>query len=142
MAARPPSTPAPTRRIFLYVDDENEAAMSMAREIVAPRNLMLVMAPDLERAITLARRKPPEVMLINLDRAALDAASLMRVLRGNPATQAAPVLALGKDAAPEAAVKALEAGFFQYLVHPLDARRLTEALDYALEFSALERTEL
>jgi len=141
MAARSPSKPASPRRTFLYVDD-NEAAISVARAVLAERDLAVAIAADMDQALTLARRKPPEVMLVNLDLAAVGAASLMQILRANPATQAAPVLALGKDAAPQAAIKALEAGFFLYLVQPLDATRLAEALDYALEFSALERSEL
>lgn len=116
--------------------------MSIAREVLVQRDLTLVIVPDLQRAMDFARRKPPEVMLVNVDLVALGAVNLIHILRANPATQAAPVIALGENAAPEAAVKALEAGFFQYLVRPLDARHLAEALDYALEFSALERAEL
>ena len=35
----------------------------------------------------------------------------------------------------------LEAGFFHYLTRPIQAGPLMEALDYALEFAALERAE-
>jgi hypothetical protein len=38
-------------------------------------------------------------------------------------------------------VRGLEAGFFLYLTQPLQAGPFKEALDYALEFAALERTE-
>ena len=88
MAAASPSKATPPRRKFLFVDDD-AAAISVAREVLAQRDL-----------------------------------------------------ALGTDAAPQASIKALEAGFFLYLVKPLDAGQLSEALDYALEFSALERAEL
>jgi CheY-like chemotaxis protein len=141
MAAPSPSKSAPRRRTFLYVDND-EAAIAVAREVLAQRDLVLVTAADAERAVTLARRTRPEVMLINVDLAAAGAPGLLRLLDANPETQAVPVLALGRDAAPQAAVNALEAGFFHYLVSPLDARHLAAALDYALEFSALERTEL
>jgi putative two-component system response regulator len=122
--------------------DDDARAISVAQGVVAQRKLVLVVAPDLERALNLARRGRPEVILVNVERAGLGAATLMHILRANPATQAAPVLALGVDAAPEVSIKALEAGIFHYLVSPLDAAHLTEALDYALEFSALERAEL
>ena len=141
MTARTPSKTAPRRRAFLCVDD-NLAAIGVVREVLVQRDLVLLKATDTKRAFTLARRTRPEVMLVNLDLATVDAAGLLQLLRGNPLTKAAPVLALGTDAKPEAAVKALEAGFFLYLVSPLNVRHLTEALDYALEFSALERTEL
>src|SRR3954470_22422218 len=145
MAIRSPDKkPAqkPARRSSVVYVEGDDAAISVARAVLAQRNLALAVAADMEQACSLARRKPPEVILVNLDLAALGTARLIHLLRENPATQAAPVLAVGKDAAPEAAIKALEAGFFQYLVAPLDAGQLTEALDYALEFSALERTEL
>jgi DNA-binding response OmpR family regulator len=141
MAARSPSRNAQPRRTLLYVDDD-AGAIRAARAVTAQRELALVVASDLEHALNLARRKPPEVMLVNLDLVALGAATLVHILRANPATHAAPVLALGADAAPEASIKALEAGIFHYLVRPLDAGHLAEALDYALEFSALERAEL
>jgi len=141
MAARSSARNAPQRRICLCVDDD-AVAISVAQEVLAQRDLVPVVASDLEQALNLARRKPPEVLLVNVDLSELGAASLMHILRANPAMQAAPVLALGKDAAPEASIKALQAGFFLYLVKPLDAAQFTEALDYALEFSARERAEL
>jgi CheY-like chemotaxis protein len=65
----------------------------------------------------------------------------MKVLRAEPATEATPILALGANATPKAIVKALEAGFFQYLTKPLQAAAFMEALAFALEFAAVERSE-
>ena len=63
--------------------------------------------------------------------------------RGRPLLREVPgvFLALGADASPKAAVKSLEAGFFLYLARPPQAGPLLEALEYALEFGALERAE-
>ena len=141
MAPRSSTKNPPQRRTCLYVDDD-PGAISVAQEVAAQRKLVLMVAPDLGQALNLARRRRPEVILVNLDLAALAAATVIQILRANPISQAAPVLALANDAAPRAAIKALEAGFFLYLAKPLEAERFTEALDYALEFSALERAEL
>jgi CheY-like chemotaxis protein len=85
------------------------------------------------------------LILIGIDLPGFDdargASDLLKLLRADPATQSAPVLALSADAAPAAIVKGLEAGFFHYLTRPLQAGPFMEALDYALEFAALERTE-
>jgi len=51
------------------------------------------------------------------------------------------LLALGANAAPEAIVKGLEAGFFQVLTKPLQAGPFMDALAFALEFAAVERSE-
>ena len=142
MAAKTPPKNAPRRCRLLYVEDD-AASLDLVQQVVGSRrHLVLVVAADMDEAMKLARRERPEVMLVNIDLAGVGVAGLMKVLRGNPATQTTPILGLGTDAAAEAAVKALEAGFFHYLVKPLQAGPLTEALDYALEFAALERSEL
>src|SRR4029079_3923342 len=91
--------------------------------------------------IKLARTQRPEAILIHVDLAGISAAEFMKVLRADPATEATPIRAPGASAAPEAILKALEAGFFQYLTKPLRAEPFMEALDFALEFAAVERSE-
>ena len=141
MATRSIPKTAPRRRRVLYVEN-HAASIALVEEAIAGRkDLVLLRAAHLDLAMKVARRERPEVMLINIDLAALGAVALMQLLRANPATQAAPVLALGGDASPAAAVKGLEAGFFLYLTKPLQRGPLLDALDYALEFAAIERAE-
>src|SRR4051794_20333053 len=101
MAIRSSSRKAARRSSVVYIEDDG-AAIGVVRAVLAQRNLVLAVAVDMDEALTLARRKPPEVMLVNVDLAAVREVSVIPLLRGNPATQAAPVLAVGKDAAPEA----------------------------------------
>ena len=132
---------APRRSRLLYIEDHAESVALVEELVACCKDLVLLRAADLDLAMKLARRERPEVILINVDLAALGPIPLMKVLCAHPATRATPVLALGADAAPTAAVKSLEAGFFLYLTKPLQAAPLREALDYALEFAALERAE-
>ena len=126
---------------MLYVEND-AASLALVEELIASRkDLVLLGAADIELAMKLARRERPEVILVNVDLAALGGVAVMEILRADPATQATPVLALGADATPKTAVKSLEAGFFLYLAKPPQAGPLLEALDYALEFAALERAE-
>ena len=135
-------TPARTAHRLIYVEDD-VVSICLVQQVVASRKqLALVTAADVGAALKLARREAPELILVNVDLGAVGAAGLLKILRANPAAQSCPILALGIDAAPEAAVRALEAGYFLYLVKPLQAPSFGDALDYALEFSALERAEL
>ena len=63
------------------------------------------------------------------------------MLRANAATRATAILAIGSDAAPQAARKSVEAGYFEYLARPVQAAALRHALDYALEFTAVDAAE-
>ena len=51
------------------------------------------------------------------------------------------IIALGANSSPAAFAKAIDAGFFRYLAKPLHAEPFLEALAYALEFTAMERSE-
>lgn len=141
MAARSIPKTAPRRCRVLYVEDDAGSLALVEALIASRKDLVLLRAADLELAMKVARRERPEVILVNVDLAPLGGVPLMKILRADPATQATPVLALGADAAPQAAVRSLEAGFFLYLAKPPQAGPLLEALDYALEFAALERAE-
>ena len=126
--------------------EHHAESVGLVEELLADRkDLLLLHAADLNLGSKLARSKQPEVILINIDLpgfdAGLDAHELMKLLRADAAMQTVPILALSANAAPDAIVKGLEAGFFHYLTKPIQAGPLTEALDYALEFAALERAE-
>jgi CheY-like chemotaxis protein len=140
--ARATPKTGPRRCRLLYIED-HAASIALVESLLASRkDLLLMRAADTNLGIELSRKERPEVILINVDLPGPSgAAALVKLLRANPATQAAPILALGASVAPEAIVKGLEAGFFQVLTKPLQAAPFLEALDFALEFAAVERSE-
>jgi CheY-like chemotaxis protein len=141
MIARAIPKTAPRRCTLLYVEDHAES-VALAEALLAGRkDLLLLRAADAKLGIELARTRLPEAILIDVDLAGMSALEFMKVLRADPATETTPILALGANAAPEAIVKALDAGFFQYLTKPLRAEPFMEALAFALEFAAVERSE-
>jgi CheY-like chemotaxis protein len=105
------------------------------------KDLLLLHAADANAGIELARTQRPDAILIDVDLPGISALEFMKVLRTDPATEATPILALGANTSPKAIVKALEAGFFQVLTKPLQAAPFLEALAFALEFAAVERSE-
>jgi len=129
------------RRRLLYVEDHAESVALVEALLAGRKDLLLQHAADANLGIKLARTGRPEAILIDIDLAGMSALEFMKVLRADPATETTPILALGANAAPEAIVKALEAGFFQHLTKPLQAGPFMEALAFALEFAAVERSE-
>ena len=141
MIARAIPKTGPKRCSLLYVEDHADSVVLVDKLLAGRKDLLLLHTADANLAIKLARTQQPEAILIDVDLAGMSALEFMKALRADPATQATPILALGASAAPEVIVKALEAGFFQYLTKPLQAKPFMEALDFALEFAAVERSE-
>jgi len=126
---------------LLYVENHADSVALVETLFAGRKDLLLLRAADANLGIELARTQRPEAILINVDLAGMSALEFMQILRADPATEATPILALGANAAPEVIVKVLEAGFFQYLTKPLQAEPFMEALAFALEFAAVERSE-
>jgi CheY-like chemotaxis protein len=140
MIARAIPKTGPRRSRLLYVEDDAESIALVETLLAGRKDLRLLRAMDADLGITLARTKRPDAILIELDAAGI-ALEFMKVLRADPATATTPILALGASVKPAAIVRALQAGFFQYLTKPLQAGAFMEALDFALEFAAVERSE-
>jgi len=141
MIARAIPKTGPRRCRLLYVENHADSVALVETLLAGRKDLLLLRAADANLGIELARTQRPEAILINVDLAGMSALEFMQILRADPATEATPILALGANAAPEVIVKVLEAGFFQYLTKPLRAEPFMEALLFALEFAAVERSE-
>jgi CheY-like chemotaxis protein len=148
------ATPAKTKALrkpaqasckLLYIEDQ-PASVGPVEQLVARRSdLLLLHAGDVKLGFDLARTARPEVILLNIDlpgpSASLGAIQFMKLVRSDAATRHTPIVALSADAAPAAMAKALEAGFFHYLIKPVQAEPFMQALGEALEFAARERAE-
>ena len=132
---------APKRLKLLYLEDQPESVALAGAFLAARRDLTLLHAPDLDSLIKLARKEHPEVLLVNVDLAALPPSELMKRLRAEPVLQDTPILALGAEGNASAVTQAVEAGVFVYLVKPLQHQSFQEVLAFALEFIAAERAE-
>jgi CheY-like chemotaxis protein len=129
------------RSRLLYVEEHAENVALVQALLAGRKDLLLLHAADANLGIKLARARRPEAILVDIALAGMGAVEFMKVLHADPATEATPILALAADATPEAIVKALEAGFFQILAKPPQAGPFMEALAFALEFTAVERSE-
>jgi CheY-like chemotaxis protein len=126
---------------LLYVE-AHPASIALVEQLLAGRpDVLLLRAADGVLGVELARTARPEVILLNVDLPGISALQFMKLLRADPATQSTPILALSANGAADVIVKAIEAGFFQYLTTPFKAAPFMEALADALEFAARERAE-
>ncbi|HZU36375.1 MAG TPA: ATP-binding protein [Gemmataceae bacterium] len=88
------------------------------------------------------RRRVPDLVLSDVMMPRLDGFGLLKELRGDPRTQALPVILLSARAGEEARVEGLQAGADDYVTKPFSARELLARVGSALEIARLRREAL
>jgi PAS domain S-box-containing protein len=132
--AGPPSVPAalPQRHV-LYIEDEPVNVLLMEEVFRGQAGWTLEVARDGAQGLALARRAPPDVLLIDMNLPDMSGIEVVRALRNDPATAGLRCIALSADAMREQIETARAAGFNDYWTKPIDVRRMIGALADALD---------
>ena len=124
----------------LYVED-NPANLKLVEEIISFRpDLRLLSAPDGHLGIELARAHLPDLILMDINLPGVNGLDALRILRSDSRTTHIPVIALTANAMPRDLEKGIAAGFFRYLVKPINIDEFTEAINSTLAYLAERKT--
>ena len=103
---------------ILYVEDNEDNVYMLVRRL--ERNgFEVLVAPDGEQGVAMARKEHPDLILMDLNMPVLDGWEATRQLKGAPETQAIPVIALSAHAMSGDRERALEAGCDEYDTKPV-----------------------
>ncbi|HEY1148694.1 MAG TPA: ATP-binding protein [Pseudoduganella sp.] len=120
--------------LILYVED-NPANLKLVEEIISFRpDLRLLSAPDGHLGIELARAHHPDIILMDINLPGVNGIDALKLLRNDPRTADIPVIALTANAMPRDVEKGLAAGFFRYLIKPINIDEFTEAINSTMAF--------
>jgi signal transduction histidine kinase/ActR/RegA family two-component response regulator len=126
---------------ILYVED-NPANLKLVEEIISFRpDLKLISAPDGHLGIELARAHQPDIILMDINLPGLNGIDAVKLLATDPRTAHIPVIALTANAMPRDVEKGLAAGFFRYLIKPINIDEFTEAINSTMAFLARREEE-
>ena len=113
----------------LYAEDD-EVNVELIRQVVALRPTVdLSVATNGARALAMARRDPPDLMLVDMNLGDMTGLELASALMQSPQTAGLRLVALSADALPEQISATLAAGFETYLTKPIDFRKFLDVLD-------------
>jgi len=113
----------------LYAEDD-EVNVELIRQVLSLRPAVdLRVATNGARALEMARRDPPDLMLVDMNLGDMTGIELASALQGNPQTAGLRLVALSADALPEQISATLAAGFETYLTKPVDFRKFLDVLD-------------
>jgi signal transduction histidine kinase/ActR/RegA family two-component response regulator len=126
-AAPPPDFPAGNRLRLMVVDDNRDAAETLALLLESQGHTVDVQN-DPRAALEKADRVHPDVFILDIGMPHLDGYELAQRLRARPGGMQAVIIALTGYGQAEDVARARDAGFDHHLVKPLDASRLSTLL--------------
>ena len=103
---------------ILYVED-NEDNVYMLRRRLERQGFEILVAPDGEQGVAIARSEHPDLIVMDLNMPVLDGWEATRRLKAAPDTSAIPIIALSAHAMTGDRERALEAGCDEYDTKPV-----------------------
>jgi PAS domain S-box-containing protein len=120
------------RGLILYVED-NPANVAFMKELVRTfENIDLLTAPTAEMGIELARRRHPQVIIMDINLPGMSGVDALRALKSTRDTKEIPVIALTAAASERDKRRGREAGFHRYMTKPVKVDEFIAALDELL----------
>jgi signal transduction histidine kinase/CheY-like chemotaxis protein len=119
------------QRCVLYVEDD-PVNVELVEQLFRQRPAwQLHVAGDGVSGLALAQqlRRPPDLVLTDMNLPQMNGAELLRALRREPRLAAVPCIAISADALPEQVAAARGAGFADYWVKPMDLMATLAQLD-------------
>ena len=131
LAAEPAPTEAQQDQATIVVAEDNPELASYIATLL--RNLASVhIVQDGEEALTLVRRRSPDLVISDVMMPRRDGLSLCKELKENPETAAIPVVLLTALTHREALLKGWEAGADEYLFKPFHPQELVTRIKFML----------
>jgi two-component system, cell cycle response regulator DivK len=113
--------PASTAQTLLLVED-NEDNRIIYCTVLRHLGYEVIEAQDGVEAVELARTVSPDLILMDISIPRLDGWEATRILRGDPRTNAIPIIALTAHALADDRERASQVGFSAYLAKPIEPR--------------------
>jgi PAS domain S-box-containing protein len=127
------------RKVILLADD-NVDMREYAQKILSSKYNVLI-APDGQTALELARSKNPDLVLSDIMMPKLDGFGLLKALREDQDLCHLPSILLSARAGEEAEIEGLEARADDYLVKPFSSRELLARLDSIFAIKELRKAQ-
>jgi CheY-like chemotaxis protein len=120
------------KRARVLIAEDDDSLRMLMRLSLDIGGVVIDEAADGEAALALARRNPPDVVLLDWMMPVIDGLSVCRALRADPHTAAALIVMVTARALPEDREAALAAGADHYIAKPFSPAALLETVRHAI----------
>jgi len=114
---------ANSRFLLLYIEDSRTNVSLVTKVLKARPDIALISAPTGELGIELARSHQPDFILLDINLPGIDGFEVLKRLNSIEKTDKIPVVGLSADDSADAFAQAKAAGFYHYLIKPLDKKQ-------------------
>jgi two-component system, cell cycle response regulator DivK len=108
----------------ILVVEDNALNLKLIRDVLQVAGYEVVEATTGEQGVALAVERSPDLILMDLQLPGIDGSEALRSIRGDPRTQAIPVVAVSAFAMKADRERAYRDGFDGYLEKPISIRAL------------------
>ncbi len=124
----------------ILVADDNPANVDILQTRLAVHGYEIVTASDGEEALTVAREKQPDLILLDVMMPRMDGLEVCRRLKADSGLPFIPIILVTAKADSKDVVAGLEAGGDEYLTKPVDQAALVARVKSMLRIKALHDT--
>jgi two-component system cell cycle response regulator DivK len=118
--------------LILIVED-NEKNLKLVRDVLQVKGFSTLEAGTAEDGIRLARESKPDLILMDIHLPGMNGIEALKVLRGEAATAAIPVIAVTASVMQQDRKQITEAGFDAYVGKPINLKEFLDAVRAMLE---------
>lgn len=116
------------QKVILIVEDEFKS-LKLIRDLLQASGYSTIEASDGKKAIELARKRKPHLILMDIQLPAMNGLEATRVLKNHAATRNIPIVALTAYAMPGNEKRICQAGCEEYISKPIDIPKFLKALE-------------
>jgi CheY-like chemotaxis protein len=117
---------------ILYVEDNDDNVYMLKMRFELQEGFEVLVAENGEVGCTTATAELPDLIIMDLDLPIIDGWEATRRLKGNPATNSIPIIALTAHAMAGSREKALAVGCDDFDTKPVDFERLMQKINRLL----------
>jgi len=125
---------------LVLIADDNAMNLDILHARLTAHGYEILTAADGETALSLAREKHPDLILLDVMMPRLDGLEVCRRLKGDPSLPFMPLILVTARADSRDVVSGLEAGADEYLTKPVDQAALVARVKSMLRIKSLHDT--
>jgi two-component system cell cycle response regulator DivK len=112
--------------VLVLIIEDNDKNLRLVRDVLEYGGLETMEARTAEEGLVLARERPPDVILLDIQLPGMDGYAALRELRADGRTHAIPVAAVTAFAMDSDRQRLADAGFDAHFAKPIDVAHLAD----------------